>query len=93
MLSEICESICVSHSLKVLSLANCGITDEEFRCLVAALALNDSLESVYLWGNYLTKDSAELILELLRAHNKTLTDIQIFNNAIEHYDYYLEVGF
>lgn len=36
----------------------------------------------------LTRESAELILEVLRRHNNTLTDLQIFGNPIEDYESY-----
>ena len=59
--------------------------------LLATLSVNDNLESLHVWGNGITEEGAELFLEVLRQHNHTLTDLQIFSNPIENYDEFLEV--
>ncbi|CAG9328452.1 unnamed protein product [Blepharisma stoltei] len=89
-LGDLSEALCANRNLKFISLANCGITDENFKPILACLSVNETLESLHIWNNLLTQESAELILEVLRRHNNTLTDLQIFGNQIEDYESYKE---
>ena len=85
-LASISESLVCNKNLKFLSIAACGIIDETFKPLLASLSVNESLESLHIWGNYLTSNSAELLIEVLRKHNHVLTDLQMFSNPIEDYE-------
>jgi hypothetical protein len=85
------EGICANRSLKLLSLANCGIDDTGFKPMLAALAVNEALESLHVWGNFLTDETAELLLDVLNQHNHTITDILIFNNPIDNIEDFSQV--
>jgi len=84
--SHLSEALCSNKTLKFLSLAACGVMDESFKPMLACLSVNESLESLHVWGNLLTEKSAELLLEVLRKHNHVLVDLQLFNNPIQDYD-------
>ena len=84
--SSISEALCSNRTLKFISLAACGIIDETFKPMLACLSVNESLESVHIWGNLLTAKTAELILEVIRKHNHCILDLQAFNNPIDDYD-------
>lgn len=85
------ESLVCNKSLKFLSLAACGIVDESFKSLLASLSVNETLESLHVWGNFLTVNSVELLIEVIRKHNHVLTDLQIFGNLIEDYENFKSV--
>jgi Ran GTPase-activating protein (RanGAP) involved in mRNA processing and transport len=80
------EALCVNKTLCLLSLGNCMITDEGVKPLIAALSVNEHLQSLHLWKNKLTETSAELLMEILKRHNNSLTDVQLFGNEIEDFD-------
>lgn len=80
------EALCVNKTLTLLSLGNCMITDESVKPLIAALSVNESLQSLHLWKNKLTEASAELLMEIIKRHNNSLVDVQLFGNEIEDYD-------
>lgn len=82
----ISEGICANRHLKLLSLANCGIDDAIFKPMLAALTVNEVLESLHLWGNFLTEETGEVLIDVLKRHNTTLTDLLIFNNPIENFE-------
>jgi Ran GTPase-activating protein (RanGAP) involved in mRNA processing and transport len=92
-LESLSESLCINRSLTTLNLGNCGISDDMLSPLLATLSVNENLESLHVWGNCITEEGAELFLEVLKQHNHTLTDLQIFNNPIENYEDFLEVAF
>jgi len=76
----------VNKALSLLSLGNCGISDQSVKPLVAALSVNEHLQSLHLWKNKLTEQSAELLMEILKRHNNSLTDVQLFGNEIEDFE-------
>ena len=80
------EALCVNKTLALLSLGNCRITDECVKPLIAALSVNERLQSLHLWKNKLTETTAELLMEILKRHNNSLTDIQLFGNEIEDFE-------
>lgn len=84
--ASISEALVCNKSLKFLSIAACGIIDDTFKPILASLSVNESLESLHIWGNFLTTASAELLIEVLRKHNHVLNDLQLFNNPIEDYE-------
>ena len=84
--ASISEALVCNKSLKFLSIAACGIIDDTFKPILASLSVNESLESLHIWGNFLTTSSAELLIEVLRKHNHVLSDLQLFNNPIEDYE-------
>jgi Ran GTPase-activating protein (RanGAP) involved in mRNA processing and transport len=84
--SYISEALVCNKSIKFLSIAACGIIDDTFKPMLASLSVNETLESLHVWGNFLTLMSAELIIEVLRKHNHVLNDLQLFNNPIEDYE-------
>mmetsp|Transcript_32043 Transcript_32043/g.55256 ORF Transcript_32043/g.55256 Transcript_32043/m.55256 type:complete len:137 (-) Transcript_32043:1124-1534(-) len=85
-LESLSEGLCSNTSLKLLSLAKSGIDDEAFRPLIATLSVNETLESLYVWGNELTDQSGELLLDVLSQHNHTLYDVKIYDNPIANYE-------
>jgi Ran GTPase-activating protein (RanGAP) involved in mRNA processing and transport len=87
------EGLCSNSHLKLLALSKCTLDDEAFRPLIAALSVNETLESLYLWGNELTDRSAELLLDVLSQHNHSLYDVKVFDNPIPNYDDFQTVGF
>ena len=84
--AHISEALCCNRNLKFISLAACGIIDETFKPMLACLSVNETLESLHIWGNLLTDKSAELLIEVLRKHNHNLSDLQVFSNPIQNYD-------
>lgn len=84
------ESLCVNKTLALLSLGNCLVTDDSVKPLIAALSVNEHLQSLHLWKNKLTDASAELLMEILKRHNNTLTDVQLFGNEIDEYEVIME---
>lgn len=48
--------------------------------------VNETLESLHIWGNLITDMGMEVILTVLERHNNTINDIQIFGNIIESYE-------
>lgn len=85
-LSYISEALCCNKSLKFLSLAACGIIDEMFKPMLASLSVNETLESLHIWGNLLTNNTSDLLIEVLKKHNHVLTDLQVFSNPIDDYE-------
>lgn len=92
-ISCISESLCCNKNLKFLSIASCGILDEMFKPMLASLSVNETLESLHIWGNLLTSLTSDLLLEVLRKHNHVLTDLQVFSNPIDDYDFFKQVFF
>lgn len=91
--SYLSESLCCNKTLKFLSLAACGIIDESFKPMLACLSVNETLESLHVWGNLLTEKSSDLIIEVIRKHNHVITDLQVFNNPIQNYPEFILVNY
>ena len=72
--------------MELLSLANCGLTDDSFAEVLSAMAVNETLKSLHVWGNAITDHGVELLVETLKRHNHTLEDVLLFSNPIENYE-------
>lgn len=76
------QALIANNSLELLSLANCGLTDESIGPVLSSLVVNERLKGMHLWGNELTDQTCVLLIETLRKYNHSLTDLLLFNNPI-----------
>lgn len=84
------QALIANNTIELLSLANCGLTDDSIGPILASLAVNEQLKGLHLWGNELSEQTCALLKETLRKHNHSLTDILLFSNPIADYETSIE---
>lgn len=71
-----------NNIIKLISLVNCGLTNESCSCIAGFLKLNQSLEFLNLSYNQLDDEGAALLLNSIISIKNNLKGVNLENNKL-----------